>query len=82
MVRGTLVIKNLQQNKVEAIAKEIGQKPILAFGNSNEDASMMQYTINNNPYPVMAFKLMCDDKARAYCRENVEKSKSAAQKYG
>ncbi len=41
MVRGTLVIKNLQQNKVEAIAKEIGQKPILAFGNSNGDASMM-----------------------------------------
>ncbi len=82
VVRGALVIKNLQQNKVEAIAKEIGQKPILAFGNSNGDASMMQYTIHNNPYPAMAFRLMCDDKARAYCRENVEKSKNAAQKYG
>lgn len=82
LVRGALVVKNLQQNKVEAIAKEIGQKPILAFGNSNGDASMMQYTINNNPYPAMAFRLMCDDKARTYCRENVEKSKNAAQKYG
>lgn len=82
MVRGTLVVKNLQQNKVEAIAKEIGQKPILAFGNSNGDASMMQYTISKNPYPAMAFRLMCDDKARMYCRENVEKSKKAAQKYG
>lgn len=82
MVRGALVVKNLQQNKVEAIAKEIGQKPILAFGNSNGDASMMQYTINNNPYPAMAFRLMCDDKTRAYCRENVDKSKNAAQKYG
>jgi len=31
-------------NKVQAIAKEIGKQPVLAFGNSSGDTSMLNYT--------------------------------------
>ena len=45
LVRGKYQGKNLQMNKVVAIAREIGKQPVLAFGNSRDDASMLNYTI-------------------------------------
>ncbi|WP_303816598.1 HAD family hydrolase [Selenomonas ruminantium] len=64
LVRGKFVIKNLQMNKVQAIAREIGKQPVLAFGNSSGDTSMLNYTVNNNKYKSAAFFLLCDDLVR------------------
>ncbi len=61
---GEFLIKNLKTNKVTAIAQEIGQQPVLSFGNSTGDASMAEYVTSNNPYPSLAFMLCCDDTAR------------------
>ena len=64
LVRGKFVIKNLQMNKVQAIAREIGKQPVLAFGNSSGDTSMLNYAVNNNKYKSAAFFLLCDDLER------------------
>ncbi|MCF0261025.1 MAG: haloacid dehalogenase-like hydrolase [Erysipelotrichaceae bacterium] len=78
-----LIIKNLKMNKVSAIAKEIGVQPVLAFGNSSGDESMLLYTINNNPYPAEAFILMCDDLERDHGNEEkAAKVKKMAEKDG
>ena len=58
---GEFLVKNLKTNKVFIIVKEIGLQPVLSFGNSSGDASMHEYTINNNPYRSLAFMLCCDD---------------------
>ena len=42
-------------NKVTAIAREIGKQPVLAFGNSRDDASMLNYAIYGNKYKSAAF---------------------------
>ncbi len=64
LVRGKFVIKNLQMNKTSAIAREIGKQPVLAFGNSSGDTSMLNYTVNGNKYKSAAFFLLCDDLER------------------
>lgn len=64
LVRGKFVIKNLQMNKTAAIAREIGKQPVLAFGNSSGDTSMLNYTVNENKYKSEAFFLLCDDLER------------------
>lgn len=69
---GDFIIKNLQMNKVSVIMKEIGEQPVLSFGNSNGDSSMAMYTITNNPYLSKAFMLCCDDTEREY--GNTEKA--------
>ncbi|MCR5731945.1 MAG: haloacid dehalogenase-like hydrolase [Sphaerochaetaceae bacterium] len=61
---GEFIIKNLKLNKVTVIMKEIGQQPVLAFGNSSGDAAMLMYTTTNNPYKSLAFMLCCDDLVR------------------
>ena len=61
---GEFIIKNLQMNKVSVIMQEIGQQPVLAFGNSNGDSSMLEYTFTNNKYSSLAFMLCCDDLER------------------
>ncbi len=63
---GKCVIKNLQMNKIPAIVKEIGVQPVLAFGNSFSDASMLNYTLSRNPRRSLAFMLLCDDVEREY----------------
>ncbi len=65
-LKGTSLVKNLQLNKVSAIIREIGRRPVLAFGNSMSDASMANYTIQGNEYPALAFMLLCDDTVREY----------------
>lgn len=64
LLRGQFVIKNLQMNKVEAIYREIGKQPVLAFGNSDGDTSMLNFTVNDNKYKSGAFFLLCDDLER------------------
>ena len=61
---GEFVIKNLKMNKVAVIAQEIGQQPVLSFGNSTGDSSMAAYVTSGNPYPSLAFMLCCDDTER------------------
>ena len=48
----------------DVIAQEIGEQPVLSFGNSTGDASMAEYTTSNNPYKSLAFMLCCDDTER------------------
>ena len=61
-----LLIKNLKTNKVLQIAQEIGQRPVLSFGNSSGDTSMHNYVIGGNPYRSAAFMLVADDDVRDY----------------
>jgi len=63
---GTLAVKNLQMNKVAALAREIGVRPVLAFGNSFSDASMLNYALQNRRYRSLGFMLLCDDTVREY----------------
>ena len=79
---GVFVVKNLKMNKVSAIVREIGRRPVLAFGNSTGDSSMAAWTARGNPHRALAFMLCCDDterengnpakaeKMRALCAEN------------
>ncbi|MBO5490991.1 MAG: haloacid dehalogenase-like hydrolase [Desulfovibrio sp.] len=64
ILRGEFIEKNLQMNKVSSIVREIGKKPVLAFGNSSGDYSMFSYTVTNNRYKSLAFALLCDDTER------------------
>lgn len=76
-------MKNLQMNKVELIEREIGVRPVLAFGNTFSDASMVNYTIYNNKYKALGFMLMCDDLQREYGNlQKAEKMREGCEKYG
>ena len=82
VLAGKFVVKNLKMNKVAAIVREIGRRPVLAFGNSTGDSSMAAYATRGNPDRSLAFMLCCDDterengnpakaaKMRALCEEN------------
>ena len=69
---GDFIVKNLKMNKVSVIMQEIGQQPVLSFGNSTGDSSMAEYVINGNQHRSLAFMLCCDD----LMRENGSKSKA------
>ncbi len=72
----TRIIKNVKSSKVVQISQEIGQKPVLAFGNSTGDVSMFVYTTYNNQYKSAAFCIVPDDNEREYaCPEKVENLK-------
>ena len=64
LLGGEFIIKNLKMNKVTVIFKEIGQQPVLSFGNTTGDAAMAEYTTSENPYKSLAFMLCCDDLER------------------
>ena len=70
LVRGQFVIKDLNMNKVSAISTEIGKQPVLAFGNSGSDSSMLNYAINDNKYKGLAFMVLCDDLERELGNES------------
>ena len=61
---GDFLIKNLKMNKVSVIMQEIGQQPVLSFGNSTGDSSMAEFVTSGNPYRSLAFMLCCDDTER------------------
>ena len=63
---GDLIIKTIKMNKVSQIALEIGQAPVLVFGNSSGDLSMAQYAVSNDRYKGKAFMILCDDTEREF----------------
>ena len=63
---GSYVGENAKTCKVDAIVREIGQQPVLAFGNSSGDLAMEIYTISNNPYRSAAYMVVADDAVREY----------------
>ena len=66
LLGGANLVKNLQMNKVSVIVREIGIRPVLAFGNTMSDASMLNYTVSGNRYKALGFMLLCDDLVREY----------------
>ena len=63
---GTYEGENAKTCKVDAIVREIGKQPVLAFGNSSGDLAMEIYTISNNPYKSAAYMVVADDEEREY----------------
>lgn len=73
VLTGGFVQKNLNGNKSLYIEREIGQRPVLAFGNSGSDTSMMNYTIDSrNPYPAQAYMVIADDDVREWGTQDFE----------
>ena len=67
MYTGGFIQKNLNGNKSIYIQREIGRRPVLAFGNSGSDTSMLYYTIDSrNPYPSQAYMVVADDDVREW----------------
>jgi len=80
---GGFIQKNLNANKTIWIEREIGQRPVLAFGNSGSDTSMMNYTIDKrNPYPSMAFMIVADDDVREWGTQNWEEKSAQYKEQG
>ena len=75
VLTGGFIQKNLNANKAIFIQREIGQRPVLAFGNSGSDTSMMNYTIDSrNPYPAQAYMIVADDPFREWGTKDWEKA--------
>ena len=55
-----------KSGKPAAIAREIGKRPVLAFGNSSGDYSMLNYAEGNPNHTGMGFLVVCDDTVREY----------------
>ena len=75
---GTYYGENAKTSKVDAIVREIGQKPVLAFGNSSGDLAMEIYTISGNPYRSAAYMVVADDEAREYGNADSAAAKKAS----
>ena len=83
ILRGNFTLKDVKMNKVANIAREIGKQPVLAFGNSSGDSSMLNYTISKNKYKALSFALLCDDLDRELgCTEKADKMRADCEKYG
>ncbi len=66
-----------------AIAREIGKRPILAFGNSSGDYSMLNYAKSNPKHKGMGVLVLCDDTEREYGdMERAKEQTETAQKEG
>ena len=81
VITGGFIQKNLNANKTIYIEREIGQRPVLAFGNSGSDTSMMNYALINNKYPSQAYMVVADDTEREWGPQDWEtKSKEYEEK--
>ena len=69
--------ENAKTSKVDAIVREIGQQPVLAFGNSSGDLAMEIYTISGNPYRSAAYMVLADDEEREYGDAEAAEQKKA-----
>ena len=68
---GGFIQKDLNANKPIYIEREIGKRPVLAFGNSGSDTSMMNYTIDSrNKYKALAFMVVADDDVREWGKQD------------
>ncbi len=72
VIAGPSIDVNIKTHKVLSIAEEIGKIPVLAFGNSTGDFSMMEYVLKNNKYKSKGFMVLCDDNVRE--NGNLEKA--------
>lgn len=73
VLTGGFIQKNLNANKAIYVQREIGQRPVLAFGNSGSDTSMMNYAIDSrNPYPAQAYMIVADDNVREWGKQDWE----------
>ena len=67
VLTGGFIQKNLNGNKSIYVEREIGRRPVLAFGNSGSDTSMMNYVIDGrNPYKAQAYMIVADDDVREW----------------
>ena len=87
ILSGRFLSQCIQMNKVSAIVREIGDRPVLSFGNSMTDASMCNYVIGNPPgrgrRSPLAFMLLCDNTTREYGNpEKAEKLRKACAENG
>ena len=83
VLTGGFIQKNLNANKSIYVEREIGQRPVLAFGNSGSDTSMMNYTIDSrNPYPAEAFMIVADDDVREWGKQNWEEKSAEYEEKG
>ena len=74
VLTGGFIQKNLNANKSIYVEREIGQRPVLAFGNSGSDTSMMNYAIDErNPYKAQAYMVVADDNVREWGTQDWEK---------
>ncbi len=75
--------ENAKTSKVDAIVREIGQQPVLAFGNSSGDLAMEVYTISGNSYRSAAYMVLADDAKREYGDpEDAAEKKASYEKMG
>ena len=80
---GGFIQKNLNANKTIWIEREIGKYPVLAFGNSGSDTSMMNYALDSrNPYPAEAYMIVADDDVREWGNQNWEEKSAAYTEQG
>ena len=80
---GGFIQKNLNANKTIWIDREIGQRPVLAFGNSGSDTSMMNFAIDSrNQYPAQAYMIVADDDVREWGTQNWEEKSAAYREQG
>ncbi len=83
VLTGGFIQKNLNANKSIYIEREIGQRPVLAFGNSGSDTSMMNYTIDHrNPYPAQVYMIVADDDVREWGKQNWEEKAAENREKG
>ena len=64
VLSGKIHAKNLKMTKVSMVAEQIGQYPVLAFGNSTGDISITNFVMNNPMHKSAAFFVCCDDEIR------------------
>ena len=80
---GGFIQKNLNANKTIWIEREIGQYPVLAFGNSGSDTSMMNYALDKrNPYPSAAYMIVADDDVREWGTQNWDEKSEQYRQQG
>ena len=66
----TVITKNVKMSKVAQLEQELGQKPVLVFGNSTGDVPMAVYAEEENEYLTEVFFLLCDDLEREHGNES------------
>lgn len=76
LMGGDLITKNVKMSKVAQLEQELGQKPVLVFGNSTGDVPMSVYADTDNSYLTEVFFILCDDTEREF--GNVSKAANVA----
>lgn len=83
VLTGGFIQKNLNANKSIYVEREIGQRPVLAFGNSGSDSSMLNYTIDDrNKYPSLAYMIIADDSEREWGKQDYSKKSEEYKEKG